>query len=90
MLNYIDTLVPISYILPITTHKVGESGGTAECSTGNMNTRSTTRAASSSPPNSGRCSKKIMWNDFLSLGVWIHVSSSSRKTSGRSRKPNPD
>ena len=84
--NNLDTGELGMYNSPITSQKVGDSGG-KECSTGNTNTALTEKVGSLSPPNSERYSKKIMWSDFLSLEVLIRVSLYSRKMNGRNRKP---
>ena len=81
----IDTNSLQGYNQPKLTQKVGKSGGIG-CFTENMNIALTVRAGSSSPPNSERYSKKIMWNDFSSLAVWIRVCSYSQKMNGKNRR----
>ena len=85
LFNAIDRRGPWVYNLPIITQKVGESGDKGRCSTESTNITLTGKAVSSFPLNSGRYSKKTMWNDFSSLGALIRVSLYSRRMSGRSR-----
>ena len=84
--NPLDTFPTLAYICVRKYQKVVKSGGNEKCSMGSMNIASTAKGGSSSPPNSERYSKKTMWSDFLSLGVWIRVSSYSRKMNGESRR----
>src|SRR3989338_5235157 len=85
--NALDRVEAMMYTCTIKGHKVVESGETDKCSTGSMNTALTAKAVSSFPPNSERFSKKIMWNDFTSLEVWIRVSLYSQKMNGRNKSP---
>ena len=85
LLNAVDTWGWQVYNQPIVSQKVVDSGG-LECSTGNMNTALIEKVGSLSPVSSERYSKKIMWNDFSSLGVWIRVSLYSRKMNGKNKK----
>lgn len=81
----VDTKPPWVYYKPINPHKVGESGG-GKCSTENMSIRLTGKAGSLSLRNSERFLKKIMSNDFLSLGALIRVCLYSQKMNGENKK----
>ena len=84
-INSVDRVEAWRYNLPTISQQVENSGGIVQCSTENTNIASTAKDASLFPRNLERSSKKIMWNDFLSLEALIRASLCLRKRNGRSR-----